>query len=75
VNGGKPSLSGGFLPFQIDPTPIESAITSFSGLPLIAETFRSLGLDRSAKVNLPLKQRDRGFTEAQAELAPYSKSL
>ncbi len=55
----------GVLPFRVDPTPIDSAVTSFAGLPLVAETFRSLGLDASCHTQLGLKQRERGFTEAQ----------
>ena len=55
----------GILPFRVDPDPIDSAVTSFSGLPLVAEAFRSLGLDASCRTHLALKQRERGFTEAQ----------
>jgi len=55
----------GILPFRVDPTPVDATITSFSGLPLVAEAFRSLGLDASCREHLRLKQRERGFTEGQ----------
>ena len=55
----------GILPFRIDPEPLRTPILSFSGLPLIAEAFRGLGLDSSCRRHLTLKKRDRGFTEAQ----------
>jgi hypothetical protein len=55
----------GILPFRIDPEPLRTPVLSFSGLPLIAEAFRGLGLDSSCRRHLTLKKRDRGFTEAQ----------
>lgn len=57
--------SEGILPFKIDPEPIATPVTSFSGLPLVAEAFRGLGLDTASRQHLALKQRQRGFTEAQ----------
>lgn len=57
--------SEGILPFRIDPEPFKTPLTSFSGLPLIAEAFRALGLEESCRRNVALKQRNRGFTEAQ----------
>jgi hypothetical protein len=55
----------GILPFRIDPDPLRTPIVSFSGLPLIAEAFRGLGLQASCRRHLALKQRERGFSEAQ----------
>ncbi|MBW1870974.1 MAG: IS1380 family transposase [Deltaproteobacteria bacterium] len=40
-------------------------ITRFSGLPLVAEAFRALGLDRECLDRLQLKERDRGLNSAQ----------
>lgn len=57
--------SAGILPYKIDPEPFTTPLTSFSGLPLIAEAFRGLGLEASCRRHLSLKQRDRGYTEAQ----------
>ncbi|MEK7747560.1 MAG: hypothetical protein AAB300_00570, partial [Nitrospirota bacterium] len=39
-----PNLS---LPFQIDPTPATDRLTAFGGLPLVAQTYRSLGMPQS----------------------------
>lgn len=55
----------GILPFRIDPTPLRTPILSFSGLPLVAEAFRGLGLEASCRRHLTIKKRERGFSEAQ----------
>ena len=63
----KPALrpeSPGILPYEIDPQPIEGLMT-FSGLPLLAEAYRALGLDEAVRRELRLKQRARGLSEAQ----------
>lgn len=59
----RPDTSG-ILPYEIDPEPIKGLIT-FSGLPLVAEAYRALGLDAEVARRLRLKQRARGLTEAQ----------
>ena len=51
------------LPYEIDPEPIKGLV-SFSGLPLVAEAYRALGLDAEVTRQLRLKQRARGLTEA-----------
>ena len=59
-----PSLSS--LPqLEIDPEPTQEVLTSFAGLSLVAETLRALGLRQSVERNLHLKERQRGFSEAQ----------
>lgn len=59
-----PSLSS--LPqLEIDPEPTQEVLTSFAGLSLVAETLRALGLCQSVERNLHLKERQRGFSEAQ----------
>jgi hypothetical protein len=52
------------LPFQLDPDPATETLTAFGGLPLVAQTFRSLGLPQSVARHLHLKQRQRGVEEA-----------
>jgi hypothetical protein len=52
------------LPFQFDPEPATETLTAFGGLPLVAQTFRSLGLPQSVAQHLRLKQRQRGLDEA-----------
>lgn len=52
------------LPFRIDPKPANDTLTAFGGLPIVAQTFRSLGLPQSVAKHLHLKQRQRGFDEA-----------
>jgi len=50
---------------EIDPEPTQEVLTSFAGLSLVAETLRALGLRQSVERNLHLKERQRGFSEAQ----------
>lgn len=52
------------LPFQLDPEPATETLTAFGGLPLVAQTCRSLGLLQSVARHLRLKQRQRGLDEA-----------
>jgi hypothetical protein len=52
------------LPFQLDPEPATETLTAFGGLPLVAQTFRSLGLPQRVAQHLRLKQRQRGLDEA-----------
>lgn len=52
------------LPFQLDPDPATETLTAFGGLPLVAQTYRSLGLPESVARHLRLKQRQRGLDEA-----------
>lgn len=52
------------LPFQLDPEPATETLTAFGGLPLVAQTYRSLGLPESVARHLRLKQRQRGLNEA-----------
>ncbi len=52
------------LPFQLDPEPAAETRTAFGGLPLVAQTCRSLGLPQSVTRHLRLKQRQRGLDEA-----------
>lgn len=58
------ALPNSLLPFQLDPAPVTDMLTAFGGLPLVAQTFRSLGLPQSVAQHLRLKQRQRGLDEA-----------
>lgn len=53
------------LPFSMDPKPAPEVLTSFAGLGLVAQTLASLGVLSSVERNLVVKERQRGFTEAQ----------
>src|SRR5437868_5870978 len=52
------------LPFEYDEQETEENITSWSGVPVLLQAVRSLGVPRSVKRNIALKQRDRGLDEA-----------
>lgn len=52
------------LPFQLDPEPTTDMLTAFGGLPLVAQTFCSLGLPQRVARHLHLKPRRRGVDEA-----------
>jgi hypothetical protein len=53
------------LPFKLEEEP-QPDLTRFAGLPLLAETFRALGLDRDCNQRLgSLKERDRGLAAAE----------
>jgi hypothetical protein len=52
------------LPFPLDPEPATETLTAFGGRPVVAQTFRSLGLPQSVARHLRLKQRQRGVDEA-----------
>jgi hypothetical protein len=52
-------------PFHLDARPLEEAASSHAGLLATSRAFRSLKLPDLIAANLPLKQRNRGFTEAQ----------
>lgn len=57
----------GILPFELQEEVGESGITSFAGLPLVAETFRAVGADRAVAEGpaTRVRQRERGLTDAQ----------
>lgn len=60
----KPSPTELALPFAYDEQQTEDSLTSFGGMPLLVQAFRSLGAGQSANRNLALKQRQRGLDEA-----------
>ena len=52
-------------PFHLDPKPLDEMSSSHAGLLATSRAFRSLKLPEIIETNLSLKQRARGFTEAQ----------
>ncbi|HUY13161.1 MAG TPA: IS1380 family transposase [Terriglobia bacterium] len=60
----KPSPTEFPVLFEIDPEPAQERLTALGGLPLVAQTFRSLGLPGSVKRQVEIKERARGYDEA-----------
>jgi len=58
------NISQGLLPFHLIQDASKVLLTSFGGLPLVMETFRSLGLPQSIKKQLVLHQREGKYQEA-----------
>jgi hypothetical protein len=52
-------------PFVLDERPLYEATSAKAGLLAISRVFRSLGLPNLIAANLPLRKRQRGFSEAQ----------
>lgn len=52
-------------PFVLDGRLLHEAISSHAGLLSVSRAFRSLGLPALIAANLPLRKRQRGFSEAQ----------
>jgi len=52
------------LLFDIDPEPAPEILTALGGMPLVVQTFRSLGLPASVKRHVHVKERERGYDEA-----------
>ncbi|MSP59744.1 MAG: hypothetical protein EXR72_05270 [Myxococcales bacterium] len=59
-----PSLSP-TLPIDLSFVPEASLLTALGGLPLVAQTFRTLKLHDSVERHVVVKQRARGFSEAE----------
>src|ERR1035438_2382061 len=60
----KPSPTESPLLFEVDPQPLEETLTALGGIPLVVQTFRSLGLPQSVKEHVGVKERERGYDEA-----------
>jgi hypothetical protein len=54
----------GLFAYEIDEEPLEAPVTSYAGLPAIVETFRVLGGSEAVGRHVRLKERKRGFSEA-----------
>ncbi len=60
----RPSPTESPLLFEVDPHPIEETLTAFGGIPLVVQTFRSLGLPQSVREQVEVRERERGYDEA-----------
>jgi hypothetical protein len=60
----KPSPTESPLLLEIDPEPAPETLTALGGMPLVVQTFRSLGLPASVKRQVHVKQRQHGYDEA-----------
>jgi hypothetical protein len=52
-------------PFVLDPRPLTEASSPHAGLLATSRAFRALGLPALIAANLPLRKRNRGYSEAQ----------
>ena len=55
----------GILPFEIEITGSSDGVTAHGGLPLVLETMRALGMDKSIERHLHLRERQGGFSETE----------
>ncbi len=53
------------MPIEIDPEPLAETLTALGGVPLLVQTFRSLGLGASVRREVRVKERERGWDEAE----------
>ena len=60
----RPSPTESPLLIEIDPEPIPETLTAMGGVPLVVQTFRSLGLPASVRQQVRVKERERGYDEA-----------
>ena len=58
------NISQGLLPFHLIQDASKVLLTSFGGLPLVMETFRSLGLPQAIKKHLSFHQREGKYQAA-----------
>jgi hypothetical protein len=61
----KPSSTELPLLIEIDPEPIPEILTALGGVPLLVQTFRSLGLPGRVREQVRVKERERGYDEAE----------
>ncbi|MHB1840100.1 MAG: transposase, partial [Acidobacteriaceae bacterium] len=59
-----PSPTESPLLFEIDDEPLQETLTAWSGVPLVVQAFRSLGVPASVRQHVQIKQRERGYDEA-----------
>jgi hypothetical protein len=52
-------------PFVLDPRPLAEATSPHAGVLSLSRAGRALGLPQFIEANLPLRKRQRGFSEAQ----------
>ena len=51
------------LPIAIDPKPLPETLTALGGVPLLVQTFRSLGVGASVRREVRVKERARAVTK------------
>lgn len=59
----RPSPTESPLLFEVDPEPLPEMLTALGGMPLVVQTFRSLGLPESTRQHVRVKERERGYDE------------
>jgi hypothetical protein len=59
----RPSPTESPLLFEVDPEPLPETLTALGGIPLVVQTFRSLGLPDSVRQQVQIKERERGYDE------------
>jgi hypothetical protein len=59
----RPSPAEGEFLFELDPEPLEEAITAYGGIPVFLRAVRSLDVGGRSNRHLQVKQRQRGFDE------------
>lgn len=60
----KPSPTEAPLLIEIDPEPLPETLTALGGVPLVVQTFRSLGLPARVREHVRIQARERGYDEA-----------
>jgi hypothetical protein len=60
----KPSPTESPLLFEIDDEPLNETLTTWGGVPLVVQAFRSLGVPATVRQHVQIKQRERGYDEA-----------
>jgi hypothetical protein len=55
----------GMLPYSIEVTDDDDAVTAYAGLPMVVETMRKLGVSQQLDAQLGIRQRNSGATDAQ----------
>lgn len=53
------------VPLEISPEPATETLTAYGGLPLVVQTMKTLGVLQSITQHVQVKERERGFTEAE----------
>ena len=53
------------LPYRIEVTDDDDAVTAYAGLPLVVETMRTLGVSEQLDAQLGIRQRKGGATDAE----------
>ena len=66
ASDSKPNpCAGGLLPYQLEEESERTGVTSFAGLPLVAEIYRAIGAEDAVRAHVQTRkrQRKRGLTD------------